>query len=360
MPIEMREWASDNLTIPERCIRNGLTTFGNHTMERFTKLLVLEYLTSSFYLLPPYLLLNVARATDRIEVSIMFDLPDSLSKHENEYLLYLERCETILHGLSALAEAIDFMVEILAQQTPEGFDSPKLVQENEAILIVQRLCHQRLNNVRRSIERLNRAFEGRNKALNIQESLSVKRLTVLAAIFIPLSLSSSLLSMQTRFVHLHLLLYDFIGMFVILSTFALLLFFLITQALRLKRSNLWWTLSLSSLWADRERSKVEKSDIPAEAQRDKKRNFYYWLTKLLSTCLLIFYLLIWSVVLVSFIVGMTFKVVLGLKILGYGFAGLLIYVILVFVLLVSVITATGGNIVEKCYYWEATVPSASW
>lgn len=44
---------------------------------------------------------------------------------------------------------------------------------------------------------------------NIQESTSLWLLSLLAAIFLPLSLASSLLSMQTRLTELHYLLYDF-------------------------------------------------------------------------------------------------------------------------------------------------------
>lgn len=53
--------------------------------------------------------------------------------------------------------------------------------------------------------------------LNIYESHSIKRLTSLATVFLPLSLAASMLGMQTRFVKLKLLLYDFVGVGVLLA-----------------------------------------------------------------------------------------------------------------------------------------------
>lgn len=56
-------------------------------------------------------------------------------------------------------------------------------------------------------------------ALNIHESHSVRRLTTLATGFLPLSLGASMLSIQTRFADLGLLVYDFVAV-------GMLLFFL--------------------------------------------------------------------------------------------------------------------------------------
>src|SRR5207248_2743778 len=60
--------------------------------------------------------------------------------------------------------------------------------------------------------------------LNIQESEIVKRLTILAAVFLPLSLATGVLSMQTRFAHLGYLLYDLIGVFLLVGFIAILVF----------------------------------------------------------------------------------------------------------------------------------------
>jgi len=110
---------------------------------------------------------------------------------------------------------------------------------------------------------------------DIRESNAVKRLTVLATIFLPLSLSTGILSMQSRLTKIHLILWDFVAIFLDLALIVLLLFW-ITESSRLphllhsfkrictlpynrdvseQRKNLkgriwnivWWTLSCPSI-----------------------------------------------------------------------------------------------------------------
>ena len=57
----------------------------------------------------------------------------------------------------------------------------------------------------------------------LHESRRVQLLSLLAIIFLPLSLASSILSMQTRFVDLHYLLYDFFGVIFLLGTLTFIL-----------------------------------------------------------------------------------------------------------------------------------------
>lgn len=300
--------------MPTRCFENGLTTFGVHTRERFTKLLVLEYLASSLYLLPHT---HMQRIPKRV-MRILLDLEGSFPETVDEYLDYLQHCELIFRDLQHLAESIDFVIEILARDNLVELQGSTPIREHEEIFTIQKFCHQRLSNVKRHLERLNRFFEGKSKALNIQESVSVKRLTVLAAVFVPLSLSASLLSMQTRFVHLHLLLYDFVGVFFILSTFALLAYPIISLALGLKYSKFL----------------EDVSPIPAVTKRQNKNAVR--LSRILSALFLyIPGLIVWSVFLASFIVGMTIETIFGLKILGYGLAVALAYVILALVTFAS-------------------------
>ena len=74
-------------------------------------------------------------------------------------------------------------------------------------------------------EMLHKLAVSKLEALHMQDNKSssagVTRLTLLAAIFLPASLSSSLLAMSTRFKDLNLLLYDFIGVFFLLGALAL-------------------------------------------------------------------------------------------------------------------------------------------
>lgn len=49
------------------------------------------------------------------------------------------------------------------------------------------------------------------------EAQNVRLLSILASIFLPVSLACGLLSMQTRFADLHVLVYDFFGVLALLG-----------------------------------------------------------------------------------------------------------------------------------------------
>jgi hypothetical protein len=66
-------------------------------------------------------------------------------------------------------------------------------------------------------------FDVLSYRVNVNQADSVNQLTMLAAIFLPLSLAAGVLSMQTRFSELNFLLYDFVGVVLILGTMATLL-----------------------------------------------------------------------------------------------------------------------------------------
>ena len=53
-------------------------------------------------------------------------------------------------------------------------------------------------------------FNDQISRANIRESRAVRRLSILASLFLPLSLSATILSMQSRFVGIHLILWDYI------------------------------------------------------------------------------------------------------------------------------------------------------
>lgn len=77
---------------------------------------------------------------------------------------------------------------------------------------------------RDNTQRYESAWIAYRDTLDVYESRGVKRLTLLATIFLPLSLSASILAMNTRFRDLHLLLFDFVGVFFVLGSFALMIY----------------------------------------------------------------------------------------------------------------------------------------
>ncbi|KAI1813466.1 hypothetical protein GGS20DRAFT_586492 [Poronia punctata] len=130
-------------------------------------------------------------------------------------------------------------------------------------------------------------------ARSLKETESVQRLTLLATIFLPPSLASAILSMQTRFQDLGYLLYDFFGVLVLISAVALL------------------GLGLFSV--------LNVLGETVSMFRGIKIYRYFIQPVLLltgGTALAIYF----SLVLSSFLVGMFKDVVLGSKVLGYGTA----------------------------------------
>jgi hypothetical protein len=134
--------------------------------------------------------------------------------------------------------------------------------------------------------------------VSIDQSESLKRLTVLAVIFLPLSLSSSLLAMSTRFANLHLLLYDFLGVFVLLSSIALLIFITVGIGIKLAAS------IRSRKWRKNPREQFDTS-------RRRREHLYFWLK---SVCAYGVILVAWALLLASFLIGMLKDVLLGVKI----------------------------------------------
>ncbi|KAJ4989073.1 hypothetical protein SVAN01_05511 [Stagonosporopsis vannaccii] len=132
---------------------------------------------------------------------------------------------------------------------------------------------------------------------SFHESSNLRLLGLLAAIFLPLSLASSLLSMQTRLADLHYLLYDFFGVIVLLGTIVLLIVVLLRLYARLK-------------------DKFDDWNFDPDNNHTRWRSFsvQYTVVSLLAVS--------WTLLLASFLVGMVKDVPLGLKILGYGFAAM--------------------------------------
>jgi hypothetical protein len=235
----------------------------------------------------------------------------------SKYLLLNNSCERIMAEIFDLQETINFLLDSILKiwnPTTSKSAAPNDKQiDMERVFELRERCRKRLNNVQRVIEAVNRDFEAQNKVLNIQESISVKRLTILASIYLPLSLSTSLLSMQTRFIHLNLLLYDFLGVFTIIGSATLLLFVVVRAILTLKSSYSRVMWSPIAAWKARH--------VP-EKYASTEISFMLY-----SFNLYFFYLSLWLVFLVSFLVGMLYRVKLGAKILGFGLAGILAYLI---------------------------------
>ncbi|KAK6345701.1 hypothetical protein TWF718_007610 [Orbilia javanica] len=76
------------------------------------------------------------------------------------------------------------------------------------------------------------SYQSRSGARQYQESLHIRKLAILATIFLPLSLATGLLSMQTRVSELGNLLYDYVGVVVTLAW--ILMFYFALDVSRMK------------------------------------------------------------------------------------------------------------------------------
>ena len=140
-------------------------------------------------------------------------------------------------------------------------------------------------------------WEQRQVAVENKSAERSVRLTLLAAIFLPLSLSTSLLAMSTRLKNLHLLLYDFVGVAIILSGLVISLYGIIAIIRKLSRSA-------------KERLRYGGDELHIRALRAN--------TMLLSRK---FYGLGYCIIAIAFLVGMLKDITVGWKILVYSIVG---------------------------------------
>jgi hypothetical protein len=194
-----------------------------------------------------------------------------------------------------LAEATKSLIDIIGSDTSNSANAPKFKTVQAEIRASLSDMGSRTTRFTNTLERRLKFFE---LSRSIKEQGSVWVLTLLASFFIPMSLASSLLSMSTRFVDLHYLLYDFCGVIVILSTLVI-----------------WVFLGLKVfVWAKEYFTTLEVAH-PKLYKRIGKPIFLIVVYTVLFT--------FWALLMASFLYGMIKDVILGLKILGFGSAALL-------------------------------------
>ncbi|KIW95812.1 uncharacterized protein Z519_02876 [Cladophialophora bantiana CBS 173.52] len=147
-------------------------------------------------------------------------------------LLYLGS-DTMASTITRLRHSFEFcchvkefseMAEFMVQNFEADIGNASRPSLRCYLVSIRHECSQLENLANANHERYKMAWDMYKDKLNVNESRDVKGLTVLAAIFLPLSLSSSILAMSTRLVDLNILLYDFVGVFLILSSIAIVLY----------------------------------------------------------------------------------------------------------------------------------------
>ncbi|KAH6871418.1 hypothetical protein B0T10DRAFT_450429 [Thelonectria olida] len=192
-----------------------------------------------------------------------------------------------------LVTTTESLIDVVRASLPIS-DSQPLSSEFMAIGVeLQGCCRE----VKEQLQKLSDGLEHDLKFLelsrNVNQTRGVQQLTLLATVFLPLSLAAGVLSMQTRFKDLGTLLYDFFGVVVLLGAIVLIIIIGMTAIAILR---------------DQE-SRILENKFYRESIRGK-------LIFLLTLGLLCY----GSLILSSFLVGLFRDVSLGAKILGYGSA----------------------------------------
>lgn len=219
--------------------------------------------------------------------------------------------EEVKERVGELAGAVDALVEslkILLADADNYRDFQCLTIE------LQSTC----KDLQRTMAILSATLETHIRLFEVSQGMhgaqNVRLLGILASIFLPLTLTSGLLSMQTRFSNLHYLLYDFFGVNVLLGTIVALILIAL-------RFYLWWNLV---------------------AQRDHYRTLRRIIGPQVRLTILCFFALLWGVLLSSFLVGMIKDVSLGMAILGLGFVTAFTLLLLIILTSMCVLYKIGG------------------
>lgn len=251
---------------------NSWTSLSDGSLDTFAKLLVLDFFLASIYMqrvdhyepliyphLPEKEALKLSLTKNpHLQVPLGLFEP-RLSAKSREAFKEIEDAEGILRSVNNLADSINFVVKALkpkknnvtGTQQPVHKDYERRMQELEG------LVEERRNNAQRALEALDRQLDYLAKRHAIREAKAIKILTILASFYLPLSLSASLLGIQSPFKKLaHTLtpseqsdqggqnlvgtnlLFDFFGVFIGLATATIFIIYAIRLGLWAKSNGL--------------------------------------------------------------------------------------------------------------------------
>lgn len=234
-----------------RCVSRLLagtscTSLSDGTLETFAKLLVLDFFLTSIYLqrVDYYRALIYPKLSDTgvVQVSLAknphLQVPlglfePRLSAKSREAFKEIEDAEGILRSVKNLVDSILFTIIEIKQNKKRRWSQHQYSDLKKRMSSLEGLCKERGNNAQRALDALERQLDYLNKRHAISEAKAIKILTILASFYLPLSLSASLLGMQSPFkliAHNYTspedetyktgtnLLFDFFGVFIGLGT----------------------------------------------------------------------------------------------------------------------------------------------
>ncbi|KAK2041416.1 hypothetical protein LZ31DRAFT_392047 [Colletotrichum somersetense] len=212
----------------------------------------------------------------------------------------------ILTTIEALADIAGFATKNVAFGPSSRQDGPAEAESTMFHPTATVVFHCR--EVKAILDKLDSNIENGLKLLNLSREIgqtnSVKRLTLLATIFLPLSLAAGILSMQTRFKDLGALIYDFFGVVVISLAFLFLILLCLTA----------YDFVTGRLDELEENRPEDKPLLPRRTLKASRR---------LAMATWAFLAAVGLFILASFVIGMFKDTDLGAKILGIGMAVIL-------------------------------------
>jgi hypothetical protein len=174
-----------------------------------------------------------------------------LSAKSREAFKEIEHAEGILRSVQNLVDSIQFVLTALKPNSTADTQQPVRKDYERRIQGLEGLCTERGGNAQRALDALNRQLEYLAKRHSIREAKSIKILTILASLYLPLSLAASVLGMQSPFklvAHTKTvvdqdllgtnLLFDFFGVFIGLATVTIFILYAIRLGLWLKSEGL--------------------------------------------------------------------------------------------------------------------------
>ncbi|CVL08812.1 uncharacterized protein FMAN_14616 [Fusarium mangiferae] len=211
-----------------------------------------------------------------------------------------------------LMSTTESLIDVVRSMAPV-VDTPLHTNKFMAIEMELRgLCREASEQLQNFSDRLDHDLKYLELARNINQNRGVQQLTLLATIFLPLSLAAGVLSMQTRFKDLGTLLYDFFGVVVLLAAIVLIIMILLSLVAVMKE--------------------LDSKFLRVESYRESFRG------KFLSAVNIGFFVF-GCLVLTSFLVGMFKDVTLGARILGYGVAAVCgLWIVALFLVLGGIVT----------------------
>ena len=220
------------------------TSLSDGSVDTFAKPLALDFFLASIYLqrvdyygpliysqLPEKEVLKFSLTKNpHLQVPLGLFEP-RLSAESVEVFKEIEHAEGILRSVKNLVDSIEFVVAALKPSLSAGTQQPVRRVFVRRMQELEGLCLERRRNAQRVLEALNRQLDYLTKWHAIRDSKAIKIPTILASVYLPLSLLASVLGMQSPFkqiVHTKTssepdwvgtnLLFDFFGVFIGLAT----------------------------------------------------------------------------------------------------------------------------------------------